>query len=240
MRIPIHGSNDGKIVTPSNTSNVREDPAACYGDKGYFLPCNCIDLCPYIEANGDTMVGLKFEVAVVPVRAKASSFYWENISKCPDVTVAITYEDMLGGQIEPIVGAETVAFADDYCDVDTSHLFHFDKSAETGYIKRGETGLIVIEVTADPNNTLMDSCCGGVGSCAQPMLRWGIKYDGANVMNMVMGDDCLGEYKDLMCLECPTDDQQALFEASDRFTDLALAFSRQGPELDKSGIPRPA
>ena len=223
MRVPIHAANDGMAITPHNAGNVMPDPVAHFRSKNYFPPCDCTDLCAIADANGGTLVGVQFEIAAIPNKGKGDTFWMENIATCPDVEIAVTYEDVLGAPIEAMPGQAAVVFTDDYCTVDTSQIMTFDQAGAIGYIGRGDIGLIVVTIVADPNNDLLKKCCGGSGACEAPLFQWGVSYDPALVARNAFNICADAQYgRDIGCVDCPPDALVVLWDASQRKIDLGL------------------
>ena len=225
-----YGRKD-QFATPNNIYEINPDgydpvPVRPVGWEwfGCIDPCGkqYDDLKAKIHANGDTAVGMFWEVAVTPNKVELDHIWWELMVATPGLKISLTVHDLYGEEIHKI---DEIDFSDDPkgggvgcagCSkgIDTFGKFRFDNSEDKLLMGRCNAGVVRITILEEPDGGLLGSDCSSMPTV---MFRGGLGYRSFCNLRDIIHDDCAG---DLSCLDKCADSER--WDGSARKKELAL------------------
>ncbi len=171
----------------------------------------CIDKCGkqykdlqnMIANNGDTAVGLFFEVAVTPNKVELDHIWWESMTAVPGLKISLTAHDLYGEELwkvdeidlseDPKGGAAGCSNCAKGEDTFCKH--RFDNSEDKMLMGRCNAAIVRITILEEPEGGLLGSDCNQMPTV---MFRGGLGYRSFCNQRNIVHDDCAG---DLSCLD---------------------------------------
>jgi hypothetical protein len=201
-----------QFVTPKNIHEISPDGYLDVPVRGVpWEWFGCIDKCGKhyedlkrkISGNGNTAVGLFFEVAVTPNKVELDHIWWELMVATPGLKISLTVHDLYGNELWKI---DEIDFSNDPkggaagcsdCSegVDTFGKYRFDNSGDQMLMGRCNAAIVRLEILEEPEGGLLGSDCNQMPMI---MFRGGLGYRSFCNIRDIVHDDCAG---DLSCLD---------------------------------------